>query len=600
MALESPKAKKRRRYYKSKLIEFAVLNDKWTKEFQSKGFGVFLHRNSTAGGTTGGMFLAYNEYENAAWQYADKKAEANLTWYQSIVSGNGFVAIASFVVAVVIAVASFFCPPVAAFGVVLFGGATALTTIAAISSAVAVFVATSAARFAEYKTSGLGALAMFASSARAALKNRSVAQKQSYALTNLMIFGEYSIYANGSIFNAGAAGAGQTFSPTIAYDSSKGIRGDLQKDALDEMITGRVGGDLAGGQNFHANVLGVDIPLAKFELSAQKVQERLVQRYVVYNKLVAAAFSEFGEAGINADGRAQVTYNALTAGGFKASTLSAIHANDSLNKLKNYNKNLRADFSFIDKNTFFKERGKGITSWENAIGDKSFLDLMEDDEISAKKKCEMFVEKLCTIMDIIKDMQSDKSTYGTFGGSGVYYPACDWDIVLSRYSGMWKDYSSAARAQDAAYLSIMYRGVVNDHNEGILGAGAFDLEYYNVKKTYKGTELLDIVKNNVISKIVERSGMYGFYYNANVNRAGVFYDVNKVWRKTKYTYDASAWWAYTNTYYNYPCFMNLGQQTCDFLKKIDELSQTTMIQNYLFSTEVEVNAEKLPFEDERG
>lgn len=402
MALESPKAKKRRRYYKSKLIEFAVLNDKWTKEFQSKGFGGFLHRNSTAGGTTGGMFLAYNEYENAAWQYADKKAEANLTWYQSIVSGNGFVAIASFIVAVVIAVASFFCPPVAAFGVVLFGGATALTTIAAITSAVAVFVATSAARFAEYKTSGLGALAMFASSARAALKNRSVAEKQSYALTNLMIFGEYSIYANGSIFNAGAAGAGQTFSPTIAYDSSKGIRGDLQKEPLDEMITGRVGGDLAGGQNFHANVLSVDIPLAKFELSAQKVQERLVQRYVVYNKLVAAAFSEFGEAGINADGRAQVTYNALTAGGFKASTLSAIHANDSLNKLKNYNKNLRADFSFIDKNTFFRERGKGISDKDAALAKMNYNEIMSSKEISDDRKAEYYIDRILMILDFLE------------------------------------------------------------------------------------------------------------------------------------------------------------------------------------------------------
>lgn len=591
--IKSPKERKRSRYYKSKLKEFATLNAKWTAEFQKAGFGVYLHRDSTAGGTTGGMFLAYNEYENAAWQYADKKAEASLTLFQSIFSGDGLKAIATFVIAVVVAVASYFCPPVAVFGFTLFGGATAAVTIAAIATATATFVATSAARYADYKVSGLGALAMFASSATAALKNRTAAEKQSYALTNLMIFGEYAIYANGSVYNAGAAGAGQTFSPTIAYDATKGIRGDLKKEPLDEMITGRVGGDLAGGQNFHSNVMNVDIPLAKFGLNAQKVQEKLVQKYIAYNKLVAAAFSEFGEAALNADGRAQVTYNAVAGSeetGFKGKILNAIHANDSLDKLKNYNRNLRADFSFINKKTFFKERPKSVMNWDNAIGDKSFLETMRSDEFSAKRKCEMFVEKLCTIMDIIKDMQdSDKSTYGTFGTGGIYYPASDWDSVITRY-GSSKNNGSRTSAKENAYRKgVGYRNFTDDHNEGILRAGVFNIEYYNVKKTYKGTELLEIFQNNIISKLAERAGMYGFYYNANVLRATVQYDVNKVWRVLEWTYDASAWWAHTQTYYNYQCFANLGKQTYDFLKELDELSQTTMIQNYLFSIEVEVD-----------
>lgn len=591
--IDSPKERKRKRYYKSKLKEFAVLNDKWTKEFQKAGFGVYLDRESTQGGTTGGMFLAYNEYENAAWQYADKKAEASLTWYQSIFSGDGLTAIATFVIAVVVAVASYFCPPVAVFGITLFGGATAAMTIVAIATATATFVATSAARYADYKVSGIWALTMFASSATAFLKNRSAAERQSYALTNLMIFGEYAIYANGSVYNAGAAGAGQTFSPTIAYDATKGIRGDLQKEPLDEMITGRVGGDLAGGQNFHSNVMGVDIPLAKFGLNAQKVQEKLVQRYIIYNKLVAAAFSEFGEAAINADERAQATYNAIVGSektGFKSKILNAIHANDSLDKLKNYNRNLRGDFDFIHKKTFFKEKPKSVTSWENAIGDKNFLEVMQSDEFSAKQKCQMFVEKLCVIMDIIQTMQeSDKSTYGTFDEAG-YCPASDWGSVITRY-GSSKSNGSSMSAKDNAYRNggLSYRGWDNDHKYGILRAGVFNIEYYNVKKTYKGNELLEIFKNNIISKLAERAGMYGFYYNANVDRGGVMYDVNKVWRRLGWTYDARAWWAYTQTYYNYQCFAKLGKETCDFLKELDELSQTTMIQNYLFSIEIEVD-----------
>ncbi len=279
--IESPYRKKRTRYYNSKKAELERLNAKWTNEFRKLGVGNALDRASTAyqGGRTDGMLLSYYEIHNPAWNYAENKAESSLTWYQSLVSGNGGVAILSFVIAVVTAVVSFVCPAFAPFGITLFGGLSGVGLTAAIVSATAAYIGVSAARHYSYKASGLGGLAMFVQSKTAFLREKSTKEQQSYALTNMMIYGEYAIYANGSIYNQGAAGAGQNFSPTIAFDTTKGLRGDIQRDGLDEQIMGRVGGDLAGGQNFHSNIMNLDIPLAKFELDINKVQEVLFQRY---------------------------------------------------------------------------------------------------------------------------------------------------------------------------------------------------------------------------------------------------------------------------------------------------------------------------------
>lgn len=89
--IESPYRKKRRRYYNNKKAELERLNAKWTNEFRKLGFGNALDRASTAyqGGRTNGMLLSYYEIHNPAWNYAENKAASSLTWYQSLVSGNG-------------------------------------------------------------------------------------------------------------------------------------------------------------------------------------------------------------------------------------------------------------------------------------------------------------------------------------------------------------------------------------------------------------------------------------------------------------------------------------------------------------------------------
>ena len=183
--IESPYRKKRTRYYNNKKAELERLNAKWTNEFRKLGVGNALDRASTAyqGGRTNGMLLSYYEIHNPAWNYAENKAKSSLTWYQSLVSGNGGVAILSFVIAVVTAVVSFVCPPFAPFGITLFGGLSGVGLTAAIVSATAAYIGVSAARHYNYKASGLGGLAMFVQSKTAFLREKSTKEQQSYALT---------------------------------------------------------------------------------------------------------------------------------------------------------------------------------------------------------------------------------------------------------------------------------------------------------------------------------------------------------------------------------------------------------------------------------
>lgn len=543
--IDSPKERKRKRYKKSKMAEFERLNQKWTTQLQESGFGRFLDRDCTKGsGRTGGMLLSWKEMDDAAFQYADKKAEANLTWYQSLVSGNGFAAIAAFVVAVVVAVVSVICPPVAVAGYTIFGGLSVTAGVAAVVSATAAYVATSAMRFSDYKTSGLGGLAIFEQSKTAFLRNRSQAEQQSYALTNLIIYGEYSIYANGSIYNNGAAGAGQTFSPTIPYDSTKGIRGDLKKEPLDETITGRVGGDLAGGQNFHSNVMNLEVPLAKFELSAQKIQERNTKRYISANKLLANAFSELGEASFNANNNAANVYNKVLES-LQKPIKKLIYTNDLVHKMKNYNKNLRADFDYFTERKFIKKNLEAH-SWENAIGDKDFMEVMKSDEFSGKQKCEMFVEKMVEIMDLVDEMTSDTNSLGViYKGALVKFSTIIQDGREQIYFFIWLGWF------DNVPLKLN--------------------SFFENDKSYKGSEILEIMQTHFFNKLAVRSGNYGWNNGEQMYidkyRNGGFVPIG-------YIYDY--------------IFVNLGKESYEFLQEFYELGQSDMIQNYLFSTEIVV------------
>lgn len=62
--------------------------------------------------------------------------------------------------------------------------------------------------------------------------------KDSGRLSNIISRKDYAIYADGSIFRQNAPGS-ESYSPSIAYDTSKGLRQDLKEDKVDEMIMTR-------------------------------------------------------------------------------------------------------------------------------------------------------------------------------------------------------------------------------------------------------------------------------------------------------------------------------------------------------------------------
>ena len=586
--IESPYRKKRTRYYNNKKAELERLNAKWTNEFRKFGFGNALDRASTAyqGERTNGMLLSYYEIHNPAWKYAENKAKSSLTWYQSLVSGKGGVAILSFVIAVVTAVVSFVCPPFAPFGITLFGGLSGVGLTAAIVSATAAYIGVSAARHYSYKASALGGLAMFVQSKTAFLREKSTKEQQSYALTNMMIYGEYAIYANGSIYNQGAAGAGQNFSPTIAFDTTKGLRGDIQRDGLDEQIMGRVGGDLAGGQNFHSNIMNLDIPLAKFELDINKVQEALFQRYYKIQKLIASAFSELADAAFNADGNAQRVYN-VVAENLTDGTKKNLYDTDFLNKMKNYNRNLRADFDYFFKSKF--ERKKAASSWENAISGESFLEVMQSAEIDGKKKAQMYAEKICEIFDIIHEMSDYKTNYGVFwGGYFMSVEPLHYNIELN-------DIAKSYYWNGLSYYFYGYSFKMAD--------GYDDIGYFSKNKKFKGNELWERVKKMYFDKMYithqNNGSYYGISYYASSNRAVGMY--LKEWTTRPLILGARKFhkrWIF-NGYADMSSFLNLGKESYEFLQEFYEIGQSPMIQNYLQGIEIEVfndpNNEQLDF-----
>lgn len=579
--IESPYRKKRTRYYNNKKAELERLNAKWTNEFRKLGVGNALDRASTAyqGERTNGMLLSYYEIHNPAFKYAENKAQSSLTWYQSLVSGNGGVAILSFVIAVVTAAVSFFCPPFAPFVITLFGGLSGIGLTAAIVSATAAYIGVSAARYHSYKASGLGGLAMFVQSKTAFLREKSAKEQQSYALTNMMIYGEYAIYANGSIYNQGAAGAGQNFSPTIAFDTTKGLRGDIQRDGLDEQIMGRVGGDLAGGQNFHSNIMNLDIPLAKFELDINKVQEALFQRYYKIQKLIASAFSELADAAFNADGNAQRVYN-VVAENLTDGTKKNLYDTDFLNKMKNYNRNLRADFDYFFKSKF--ERKKAASSWENAISGESFLEVMQSAEIDGKTKAQIYVEKICEILDIINDMQeNDKSTYG-YLDSGHYMPSNE------NFNVGWE-------SNDCVKWRGLENYYVNNYSFIQMSSGEVR-DYFVTNKKFSGVQIFKIISENVLEKLYQYAGYYGFLYTSWIF-SWYFYE----WTTRPKLFGPREFhqtWKYRK-FFEGSGFANLGKESYEFLQEFYEIGQSPMIQNYLQGIEIEVfndpNNEQLDF-----
>lgn len=404
--IESPYKKKRRRYYKSQKAKLQAINAKYTQIFQQMG-------------VLKGDFLSYEEIHSPAWRYAEQRAAANLTWYQAIISGNGAQMIFSFIMLVVSIVLCF--TPAAPAGAAGIGAVVAnattmvvskvmeiITMISNILSALASFASSVLNQHYSFKVAGEAGLLENKGEALSAYKRREQAEQQSNALTALMIYGGYSIYANGEVFNQHSAGS-QTFSNSIAYDSTKGIRGDVKKNPLDEQIHSRTGADLAGGTNFHANLMQLPFPLAQFSFGSMQIQDSLINRYLLIIRTINNAFVELNNKDFNADKNAQNTYNNVVERLTKQ-TKTALYQDDFLNKMKNYNRNLRADFDYKN-DKFFKKEEKNSTDFRGALSTDGFDEMMNNKDIDNDTKANYYIDMILMLFDFLEFWASDMSAF---------------------------------------------------------------------------------------------------------------------------------------------------------------------------------------------
>lgn len=151
----------------------------------------------------------------------------------------------------------------------------------------------------------------------------------------------YNIYADGSIFRQNAPGS-ESFSPSLAYDTSKGLRGDLKEDSVDEMIMTRAH-YTKGGNEGYLNELGEGyIKKGEGGISVKEKQDSHLINAKKANDRILKGFSELVGVGFDYKGTANKHYECVIAKQVHP-FFRQICTEDFIDKNKNYNRALRLE-----------------------------------------------------------------------------------------------------------------------------------------------------------------------------------------------------------------------------------------------------------------
>lgn len=356
--------------------------------------------------------LTAAEIYSPALAYAEAKAKEARKWWEAFETGQGILSVVLLVVSIIF----IWVPgeqPLFAAALANFVGTSVATmaTILNITYTIATLAAFAGNLYYQHtanKAQGIAASAGRYSTAKSALQNQMEAQKRKNTLTSLIVYGGYSIYANGSIYNEQSAGS-QTFACTIPYDAMKGINGDLKKDDIASMIHSRGGAELAGGVRFHSKLLDVDFPLQSASYSAEQKIDMLKMRLKKTISRVGAGFTKLFENYFNADENGQNTYNRV----FKLHTepiKQQIKNESFLDKIKNYSKDLMADFFFINENAF-KPKIKSTEPVWLYFNSETYKAYMDDEKFSIEQKAKRYINAMKILFDAIADA-ADESILG--------------------------------------------------------------------------------------------------------------------------------------------------------------------------------------------
>ncbi|MBD5165227.1 hypothetical protein [Helicobacter sp.] len=312
--------KKRDRYYKEKKRQYQAISESY------------------------GLGIKYEEYDPIAWEYADKKARSERDWLSSIFSGRN---IFKTLLSIALAVISVVFPPLSV------ASSSVLMTLVA-TGAIVGLSATLYAMHAYDKMIGLSLEAQRIASATSALKSHLNAKTQRDSLTHMLIFNAYEIFANGEIYNAQNAGS-QSYSPTLEYDPSKGILGSYKKLDIDERITTRAHTIEAGNMEYFSHTLQHEVPLKSAGISLEAVLDGLENKRRINNQRITQGFLELNKLYFNILGTAQAIYERVISEQIEPIEDYMIQS-DFLERLKNYNKGLRADTQWLTKKDFKRKK----------------------------------------------------------------------------------------------------------------------------------------------------------------------------------------------------------------------------------------------------
>lgn len=315
--------RKRDEYYEQKIREYQNISSKYK------------------------LGLKWEEYQPIAWEYATQKAKSEQNFIQrAFSSGNILKTFLTLTLAIVGVSLSFIT-----FGSSFAVTASILASLLGVSSYVYGLQINA-------KMQWLGIKANQIASKISAYKAHNKAKKQKEMITHILINNPYAMFANGSIYKEQEVGS-ESFSPSIAYDPSKGILGSYEKNRIDEFILNRDSKNYAGGSAYMSNILNPPTPLARFGLSHQQNQQTLLDNMKKANKRITQGFLKLNELHFNILGTAGNVYNRIKKQQVDKYWKKML-IDDFLEKNKNYSLGLRADFNYLHKRHFVKKPNKTI------------------------------------------------------------------------------------------------------------------------------------------------------------------------------------------------------------------------------------------------
>lgn len=219
--------------------------------------------------------------------------------------------------------------------------------------------------------------------------------KQRNQITNTLIHAPTAMFPQGALYESGRAGS-QTFSPSQAYDANKGILGTNEVINIDEHINNRAQVNLAGGRDFMANLLQIEIPLAQSQNHKEQNAQNYRNQIRKYSNAIQNMFIDLTQEGFGL-GKPEVNeiFKQLNEK-YINTRIRKICTEDFLEKNKNYNKGLRLEIplhlrSFLKVEMSEAEKNKLIETMYEHFKEK-YEEASNNENATIEEKAQSFIE----------------------------------------------------------------------------------------------------------------------------------------------------------------------------------------------------------------